>query len=192
MMAMIPEAISKIAVNNARSSAEVQLDLVMERDDNVATKTIANTTFDAVRRTIEETKIKAEVEANARVDAPRVVANAAAEAERKRLEDIIATLTENITTLRVKAEVEAAESRMSIARAEAQRVEALTVADAERLARVEAEARVTAAREEAEMLKAAEEAKKTAEIEADQARAKAAEEDEDSKALRQILEVCGW
>jgi hypothetical protein len=206
MMAATPEAISKIVAHTARSSAAIQLDLMMERGESVATMPIANTTFDAPRRPIEETKKKAEAETTPTIDAPRVVTKETAEAERKRLEDIIATLTANVTTLRVKAEFEAAEaeaarkkaideaaeSRMCIARAEAQRVEALAVADAERLARVEAEARVTAAREEAERLKAAEEARKIAEIGAAKARAKAAEEDEDSNALRQVLETYGW
>jgi membrane protein involved in colicin uptake len=185
MMAAFPEAISKIVTDNTHSSTEMQLNLMMERGGNVATKTIANTTFDAARRTIEETKMKAEVEVNARADTPRAVVNATAEAERKRLEDIIATLTANITTLRMKAEVEAAESRMSIARSEAQRVEALAVADAERLARVETEARVTAAREEAE------EARKIAEIEAAKARAKAVE-DEANDPLHLALKGTGW
>jgi cell division septum initiation protein DivIVA len=191
MMAATPEAIGKIMADNAPSSAETQLSLKVERNGNVAVMTLEGTTLDAARRATEETKRKAETEMNARIVPPIAEVKETAEAERKRLEDIIAALTANITTLREKAEDEAAESRMSIARAEAQRVEALAVADAEWLARVEAEARVTAAREEAERLKSAEESRKKAEAEAAKARAKAVE-DEENDPLQLVLKVNRW
>jgi hypothetical protein len=109
MMAATSEAISKMTTRNALSSTEI--------------------------RTAEKTKRKVEIGTNTRMNVPGTETNARSEAERKRLEDIIAILTANIT----RAEAEAAESRMSVARADAQRIEALAVADAERLARVEAE-----------------------------------------------------
>jgi hypothetical protein len=150
-----------------------------------------------------------------RADAQRAVAELAADTaklEMKKAEDEanarIAALAANASAAdaqRAKAQVEAAAAEAArkaaddVAEAEKQRAAAKADADAatkraadEALARMDAEARIVAAKAEAEKIKAAEEAKKKAEIEAAKTAVKTVEEDEDSKALRQVLEVYGW
>jgi hypothetical protein len=85
MMAAIPEATGKIVINNARSSAEVQLGLTRGRGQRSNHDHRGNN----IRRCKKDNRRnegKAEAETNARINVSRTGTKETAEAERKKIE----------------------------------------------------------------------------------------------------------
>jgi hypothetical protein len=182
------EANAKIAALAANASIADAQRAKAQAEAAVAEAARKKATDDAAEAERQRAAAKADANAATKRAADEALARMAADARAV----VAAGEAAVAEAARKKAADDATEAEKQRAAAKADADVATKRAADEALARMDAEARIAAAKAEAEKVKVAEEAKKKAEIEAAKTAAKAVEEDEDSRALRQILEVYGW